>query len=90
MGAVLVIGDPDSHGGAITSGSASTTVAGIGVAFVGSSVSPDPKKGHSGKTIVGPAASGKTQVGGKPLAGNGAPVSCGATITATHSKTVLL
>jgi uncharacterized Zn-binding protein involved in type VI secretion len=89
MGAVLVIGDPDSHGGAVTSGSQRTTVAGIPVAHVGSSVSPDPRKGHNGKSIVGPAASGKTTVGGAQVAANGAPVSCGASVSATHSKTTL-
>jgi uncharacterized Zn-binding protein involved in type VI secretion len=89
MGAVLVVGDPDSHGGAVTSGSSRTTVAGINVAHVGSSVSSDPRPGHSGKSIVGPAASGKTTVGGIAVAGNGAPVSCGATVSATHSRTTL-
>ena len=90
MGAVLIIGDPDNHGGAVVSGSSRTFVAGIGVAHVGSSVSPDPRPGHSGKNIVGPAASGKTIVGGVALAGNGAPVSCGAAVSATNSKTVLV
>lgn len=89
MGAVLTIGDSDSHGGAVVSGDSRTTVAGIPVAVVGSSVSPDPIPGHSGKSIVGPAASGKTTAGGKPLAGSGAPVSCGASVSASHSKTTL-
>lgn len=89
MAAVLVIGDPDSHGGAVTSGSSRTTVNGIPVAHVGSSVSPDPIPGHSGKTIVSPAASGKTTVGGKAVAGAGAGVSCGATISATNHKTTV-
>ena len=89
MGAVLVIGDPDSHGGSVASGDARTTVAGIPTAFVGSSVTPDGRPGHSGKSIVGPAASGRTTVGGRMLAGNGAPVSCGASVSATHSRTTL-
>ena len=50
---------------------------GIPVAHVGSSVSPDPIKGHSGKSITGPAASGRTTVGGKEVAGNGAPSAAG-------------
>ena len=79
MAAVLVIGDPDSHGGAVTSGSSRTTVNGIPVAHVGSSVSPDPLPGHSGKTIVG----------GKKVAGSGAGVSCGATVSATNHKTTV-
>lgn len=87
MGMVLVVGDQDSHGGAVTSGSSQTTVNGIPVAHVGSTVSPDPLPGHSGKTITSPAASGKTTVGGKAVAGSGAGVSCGATISATNNKT---
>ena len=79
MAAVLVIGDPDSHGGAVTSGSSRTTVNGIPVAHVGSSVSPDPLPGHSGKTTVG----------GKKVAGSGAGVSCGATVSATNHKTTV-
>nr|DAH08914.1 MAG TPA: hypothetical protein [Caudoviricetes sp.] len=87
MGAVCVVGDPDSHGGAVTSGSSRTTVAGIPVAHVGSSVSPDPIPGHSGKSITGHAATGRTTVGGQAVAGNGAPVSCGASVNATHNRT---
>ena len=89
MGAVLVVGDGDSHGGAVVSGSARTTVSGIRVAHVGSSVSPDPLR-HSGKSIVGPAASGKTTVGGQAVAANGAPVSCGASVGASHNRTTLV
>lgn len=89
MGAICVVGDSDSHGGAVTSGSARTTVAGIPVAHVGSSVSPDPIKGHSGKSITGPAASGRTTVGGKEVAGNGAPVSCGALVVASNNRSTV-
>ena len=90
MGSVLTIGDPDNHGGAVISGSTRTMVAGIGVAHVGSSVTPDPIPYHTGKSITGPAASGKTRVGGVALAGHGAPVSCGASVMATHHKTALV
>lgn len=86
MGAICVVGDSDSHGGAVTSGSTRTTVAGISVAHVGSSVSPDPIKGHTGKSIVGHAATGRTTVGGKAVAGNGAPVSCGASVIASNNR----
>lgn len=86
MGAICVVGDSDSHGGAVTSGSTRTTVAGIPVAHVGSSVSPDPIKGHTGKSIVGHAATGRTTVSGKAVAGNGAPVSCGASVIAGNNR----
>lgn len=89
MGAVCVVGDSDSHGGTVTSGSSRTTVAGSNVAHIGSSVSPDPKPGHSGKSIVGHAATGRTTVGGKEVAGNGAPVSCGAAVIASNNRTTV-
>lgn len=89
MTPVCVVGDPDSHGGNITSGSSKTTVAGISVALVGSSVSPDPYKGHNGKSITSHGATGKTTSGGKAVAGQGGSVSCGATIIATNSKTTI-
>lgn len=89
MGAVCTVGDSDSHGGVVTSGSSRTTVAGINVAHVGSSVSPDPRPGHSGKSITGHAATGRTTTSGKAVAGNGAPVSCGATVIASHSRTTV-
>lgn len=89
MPAVCVIGDPDSHGGSITGGASGTTVHGIPAAYVGASVSPDPIPGHSGKSIVGPGCSGKTLVlgGSKPMVTTGGAVSCGASVTATGSKT---
>ena len=89
MSAVLVIGDPDTHGGNVASGDSRTTVACIPVALLGSSVTPDGLPGHSGKVIVGVAASGRTTAGGIPVAASGAPVNCGANVTATHSSTTL-
>ena len=89
MTPVCVIGDPDSHGGAITSGASKTTVAGIPVAVVGSSVSPDPYKGHNGKSVIGHGATGKTTAGGAAVAGQGGSVSCGASIIATNNKTTI-
>ena len=88
MTAVAVIGDSDSHGGSVTSGSSKTFVAGIGVATVGSEVSPDPIPGHVNKTITSPGNSGKTTVEGKQIASEGALVSCGATINTSHNKTL--
>ena len=89
MGAVCVVGDVDSHGGSVISGSARTTVAGSKVAHVGSSVSPDPIPGHTGKSITGHAATGRTTVGGQAVAGNGAPVSCGASVIAANNRTTV-
>ena len=86
MPAVVVVGDKDSHDAPVTSGSAKTTVAGIQVATVGSTVASD-KLGHSGKTITSHGNTGKTTVGGQAIATTGAKVSCGATVTATHNKT---
>lgn len=87
MSNTCIVGDPDSHGGTITSGAARTTLGGIPVAHIGSTVSPDPIPGHSGKTIVSSATSGRTTVGGIPVAADGAGVSCGATISASASRT---
>ena len=89
MGAVCVVGDADSHGGSVTSGSARTTVAGSNVAHVGSSVSPDQIPGHNGKSITGHAATGRTTVGEQAVAGNGAPVSCGASVIAANNRTTV-
>lgn len=89
MGAVCVVGDSDSHGGAVTSGSSRTTVAGISVAHVSSSVSPDSIVGHTGKSITGHAATGRTTVPGGAVAGNGAPVSCGASVIASNNRTTV-
>ena len=63
---VIVIGDVSSHGNVATSGASRTTVGGIPVCFVGSSVSGDPHD-HGPNSIVSPGNAGKVIVGGKQL-----------------------
>lgn len=87
MAYVCVVGDPDSHGGSITSGDGKLTIQGNVVAIVTSSVSPDPIPGHSGKSVTGPGHGRNITIHGKKVIVSGAPVSCGAsTVASLQSK----
>lgn len=85
MPLAAVLGDLDSHDAPVLEGDSSTLIAGKPATYVGAAVDNDKKK-HTGKTIVASGTSGKTTVGGKALAANGATVSCSATIIASATS----
>lgn len=74
------LGDPTSHGGAVTSATTPTNLLGKPLAVVGDTCSC-PLPGHSGCTIV--EGDPHWAIGGKPVALHGHKVSCGATLIST-------
>jgi uncharacterized Zn-binding protein involved in type VI secretion len=78
---IIRLGDPTTHGGAVTStGAPHFTVSGKPVALVGDSCSC-PVQGHQGCTIV--SGNARHTINGKQVAYHGDKTSCGATLIST-------
>lgn len=80
MKRVIRLGDPTSHGGAVLSATATTSMFGKQVALLGDKVSC-PQKGHSNCVII--EGDPSWDIGGKPVALEGHKVSCGAVLIST-------
>lgn len=80
---LVLVGDPTSHGGAVLTGAAASTVGGQPVARLGDQVSC-PAHGKN-KIVEGDAS---YTVGGAPAALNGHQTECGSLLIATCSSSV--
>lgn len=80
---IILVGDPTSHGGAVLTGSPSSSVGGKAIARLGDEVSC-PKHGNN-KIIEGDAS---YSIGGIPAALEGHRTECGCTLIATCSSSV--
>lgn len=80
MKRVIRLGDPTSHGGAVTSAAANFSIMGVSVARVGDSCSC-PRKGHSGCTIA--EGDPHWRIEGRAVALEGHLTSCGAELMST-------
>lgn len=80
MRRVIRLGDPTSHGGAVTSAASNFSIMGIGVARVGDTCSC-PRKGHSGCTIA--QGDSNWLIEGRAVALEGHLTSCGAQLIST-------
>jgi uncharacterized Zn-binding protein involved in type VI secretion len=80
--AVIVIGDPSSHGGHVITGSANMLLQGTGIARVGDMHSC-PITGHGITPIV--SSPSIATANGEIIAVTGAVAGCGAVISGSHS-----
>lgn len=80
---IILVGDPTSHGGAVTTGAPGSNVGGKAIARLGDQVSC-PKHGTN-KIVEGEASYG---IGGVPVALEGHLTECGSTLIATSSSSV--
>jgi uncharacterized Zn-binding protein involved in type VI secretion len=80
MKRVIRLGDPTSHGGAVTSAAANVSIMDVPVARVGDTCSC-PRKGHSGCTIV--QGDPDWSIEGRAVALEGHLTSCGAELIST-------
>ncbi|WP_043800915.1 PAAR domain-containing protein [Deinococcus gobiensis] len=84
----LRVGDPGAHGGAVSAGAATVTVAGLPAARVGDPHSEPPPLAAHGPQVIA-RGSATVFIEGRPAAREGDLLGCGAVLSATQA-TVLI
>ena len=84
----LRVGDPGAHGGTVSSGAATVTVAGLPAARLGDAHSEPPPIAAHGPQVIA-RGSATVFIEGQPAARQGDLLGCGAALSATQA-TVLI